>query len=258
MFFGSSLIHCGDDLHSNNLLLSPSILLFWRSFHSGAWWESVGSASLIFFRIPMISPPLVRIPITLNISEHTRPEPEDSWIGKCLNFHHFDTQSRNQEIWLPSKRFTVTPAVCPRLFEILTTLKFGALRKDHIVSTACEDITKKRKRQKQRKPVVHVLSAVHHVPSRTQPKFGRESCVSRQWLLHRTKGHLLPQVIYLHYGTYYFEKHLVRKKNSGCVFFLVPKQKTCNCDHFDRDGASVSPIDLGLRTKALCYHEASL
>ena len=37
---------------------------FWRSFNSaplalGAWWESAGSASLIFFRIPMISPPLV-------------------------------------------------------------------------------------------------------------------------------------------------------------------------------------------------------
>ena len=34
----------------------------------------------------------------------------------------------------PSKRFAVTPAVCPRLFEFLTTLTFGALRENHIVS----------------------------------------------------------------------------------------------------------------------------
>ena len=37
----------------------------------------------------------------------------------------------------------VTPAVCPRLFEFLTTLTFGALRKNHIVSTTFEDIAKK-------------------------------------------------------------------------------------------------------------------
>ena len=30
----------------------------------------------------------------------------------------------------PSKRFAATPAVCPRLFEFLTTLTFGALRKE--------------------------------------------------------------------------------------------------------------------------------
>ena len=42
---------------------------------------------------------------------------------------HMNTQSRNQDIWLPSKRFIVTPAGCPRLYEILTTLTFGALRK---------------------------------------------------------------------------------------------------------------------------------
>ena len=53
------LIDSGDNLHINNLLLSPSILLLKRFFHTSAWWESAGSVSLIFFRIPMISPPLV-------------------------------------------------------------------------------------------------------------------------------------------------------------------------------------------------------
>ena len=39
----------------------PSSIL---EIHRSAWWESAGSASLIFIRIPIISPPLVRIPIT--------------------------------------------------------------------------------------------------------------------------------------------------------------------------------------------------
>ena len=41
------------------------------------------------------------------------------------------------------KRFIVTPAVCPPLFEFLTTLTFGALCKNHFVSTTFEAITKK-------------------------------------------------------------------------------------------------------------------
>ena len=44
---------------------------------------------------------------------------------------------RGDIIWPPFfKRVTVTPAVCPRLFEMLTTLTFGALRRNHTVSTA--------------------------------------------------------------------------------------------------------------------------
>ena len=39
----------------------------------------------------------------------------------------------------------VTPAVCPRLFEFLTTLTFGAQRRHHIVSTAFETIAKKKR-----------------------------------------------------------------------------------------------------------------
>ena len=62
-----------------------------------------------------------------------------------LYFIHFDTQSRNQDIWLPSKRFVITSVVYPRVFEILTTLTFGALRKNHIVSPAFDTIKKKRR-----------------------------------------------------------------------------------------------------------------
>ena len=69
------------------------------------------------------------------------PEPRFTRIR--LNFIHFDIQSRNQDIWLPSKRFIVTPLLCPRLYEFLTTLTCGALRKTHILSTAF-DVEKKK------------------------------------------------------------------------------------------------------------------
>ena len=52
----------------------------------------------------------------------------------------------------PSKRCVVAPAVYSRVFEILTTLTFGALRKKkkkNIVSTAFEDVTKKTINKKQ-------------------------------------------------------------------------------------------------------------
>ena len=63
-------------------------------------------------------------------------------------------------------RFMVTPAVCPRLFEYHTTLKFGALRKTRIVSTAFETIARKKKGNL----VVHMWSAMYHESSRTQPQ----------------------------------------------------------------------------------------
>ena len=44
-------------------------------------------------------------------------------------------------------RVMVTPAVCPRLFEFLTALPLGALRKNHFVSTEFETITKKKARR---------------------------------------------------------------------------------------------------------------
>ena len=34
------------------------------------------------------------------IAELARSEPQDSWIGTCLYFMHFDIQSRNQDIRL--------------------------------------------------------------------------------------------------------------------------------------------------------------
>ena len=46
------------------------------------------------------------------------------------------------EIWLPSKRSAVAPAVYSRGFENLTKLTFGALRKNHVASPGFEDITK--------------------------------------------------------------------------------------------------------------------
>ena len=174
MFSRSSLIDSEDNLHINNLRLSPSILLFWRvSSHSddasspereptqvsrspcqrfvsivavSVAWSLLrySSASRALARSAGMSSSNFRRSNDLTAacsnshhfenSELTRPEPKDSWIGTCLNFIHFDTQSRNQDIWLPSKRFVVTPAVYPRVFEILTTLTFGALCKNHIVS----------------------------------------------------------------------------------------------------------------------------
>ena len=59
MLSRSSLVNSGDNLHTNNLLQSLSILLFWRSFHSSAWWRSAGGASLNFFRMSMISQPFL-------------------------------------------------------------------------------------------------------------------------------------------------------------------------------------------------------
>ena len=77
--------------------------------------------------------------INAEIAELARSEPRDT----CLKFIHFDIQSRNQDIWLPFMR-AVTPAVCPRLFEFLTTLTLGALGRNHIVSTVFGSIAKKR------------------------------------------------------------------------------------------------------------------
>ena len=48
----------------------------------------------------------------------------------------------------------IIPAVYPRVFAILTMLAFGALRKNHIVSPTLEDITKKHKKKKPRRPRV--------------------------------------------------------------------------------------------------------
>ena len=80
----------------------------------------------------------------------------------------------------PSKRFTVSPVVYPRVFKILTALTFGALRKNHNVSPTFEDIQKKTHWTEKRKPVIHVRSAMYHESSRTQPKFGTGRCVGKK------------------------------------------------------------------------------
>ena len=49
-------------------------------------------------------------------------------------------------------RVMVTPAVYPRWFELLTTLTFRALGRNHIVSIAFETIAKKRETKKARCP----------------------------------------------------------------------------------------------------------
>ena len=63
-------------------------------------------------------------------------------LAKNMKTHNSKFWLCNEQHWLQSKM----TAVCPRLFEILTTLTFGALRKNHIVSPTVEDITKKHKK----------------------------------------------------------------------------------------------------------------
>ena len=153
------LVDCGDDLLNNDLLLSSSALLFWRSTShshnasllsvwarspfmpsivavnvatsafsitatSGAW-----SLALLFARFQGVGEKLqntndlaVLRCVTVEIAELTRSEPQDGKIGTCLNFIHFDIRCRSQDIWLPFMRFIATPAVSPRLLECLTTL----------------------------------------------------------------------------------------------------------------------------------------
>ena len=96
----------------------------------------------------------------------------------CLNFIHLDIQTRNQDIGLHSKRFIVTPAVCQRLFEFPTADARSTAQKSHRINSILRPSQKKK--QKQRKPVVHVQSATYHESSRTRPKLGRECCVGKK------------------------------------------------------------------------------
>ena len=65
-------------------------------------------------------------------------------------------QSRNQDILATFKeRFMVAPAVCPRLFECPATFTFGALRKNHIVSTTFEAIAKKTHKTETKKTIMN-------------------------------------------------------------------------------------------------------
>ena len=62
-------------------------------------------------------------------------------LVKNMRTHNSKFWLCNEQNWLQSNM----TAVCPRLFEILTTLTCGALHKNHIVSPRFEDIIKKHK-----------------------------------------------------------------------------------------------------------------
>ena len=125
----------------------------------------------------------------------------------CLNFIHPDIQTRNQDIGLPSKRFIVTLAVCQRLFEFPTADARSTAQKSHRINSILRPSQKK---QKQRKPVVYVRSAMYHESSRTRPKLGRECCVGKKQDLMSmavpqkndvcTRTKIIPQGIYLRCG----------------------------------------------------------
>ena len=55
----------------------------------------------------------------------------------------------------------VTLAVCPLLFEFLTTLTFGAQRGNHSVSTAFETMAETNTETRE-KWFVHMRSAIYH------------------------------------------------------------------------------------------------
>ena len=78
------------------------------------------------------------------------------WLVDCRQTwrHHFAT----------FKRVMVSPAVCPRLFEFLTTLTFGQ-RGDRTVSKAFETIDKKITNTETRKaPYPHATSNLPSIP----------------------------------------------------------------------------------------------
>ena len=57
---------------------------------------------------------------------------------RCLLY--LDIQSRRRDvIWLHFTRVVITPVVCPRLFEFLTTFTFGAQRGNHVVAKKKKD-----------------------------------------------------------------------------------------------------------------------
>ena len=83
-------------------------------------------------------------------------------------------KTHNSEFWLRNEQHRLqsnVTAVYPRLFEILATLTFGALRKtSHCVNNISDYRKKTRKKQEQWHLVVHVWSAMYHEVSRTQQK----------------------------------------------------------------------------------------
>ena len=92
------------------------------------------------------------------------------WIVvDALSAVHCHSQQTWRHLLATCQRVMVTLIACPRLFEFLTTLTFGAQRRNHIVSTALRP-SENMKRQGR-----HLGSAIYHELSRTQPKLQRKS-----------------------------------------------------------------------------------
>ena len=91
-------------------------------------------------------------------------------LAKNMKTHNSQFWLCNEQNWLQSK----ITAVCPRLFEILTTLTLGALRKIHIVSSTVEDITKNHKKKTMKPSRPRVVSNVScSVKNTTEVRKGR-------------------------------------------------------------------------------------
>ena len=69
-----------------------------------------------------------------------------------------------------------TPAVCPRLLEILTTLTFRALLLNHIEQTFETIANQETQTWRHGRLVVHMGSAIYHELTRTQTEVEREVC----------------------------------------------------------------------------------
>ena len=81
-------------------------------------------------------------------------------LAKNMKTHNSQFGLCNEPHWLQSNM----TAVCPRLFDILTTLTFGA-KKSHCVTNI-----RGRHKKNNENLVVHVWSAMYHEVSRTQQK----------------------------------------------------------------------------------------
>ena len=80
---------------------------------------------------------------------------------------------RGDIIWLPLRRSRVTPAVCPRLFEILTTLTFRALGKTSHCVKPVDPIDKKKKTETGKARCPQAISNVSWIVKNTN-EVGRQ------------------------------------------------------------------------------------
>ena len=115
------------------------------------------------------------------------------------------------------EKVVVTPAVCPRLFEFLTTLTFGAQRRNHIASTPSVAIAKKQKKS-------HCVHSIcdHRREKKNRDGEGSFSTCDQQFIMNcqehnrsRTgNASVLSSMISLLCG----EKRNLQKKKSSRIF----------------------------------------